>query len=252
LSGHSKWSKIKRQKGRNDKQKGRLFAKLGREIAVAARESGGDPGFNPRLRTAIDNAQAENMPNENIERAIQRGTGELPGVDYQEVTYEGYGPGGAALFMECVTDNANRTVQELRYLLERYDGNLGRDGSVAWMFDRVGEVWLDAGHYDEDVALEAALEAGADDMTRDGDAYRIQTSAARFHEVAEALRARGLEIRESGLAMVPKSTMRVEGRQAERLLELLSEIEDHDDVQKVWSNFEVDEEALAAMESAGS
>ncbi len=252
MSGHSKWSKIKRQKAKTDKHRGRLFAKLGREIAVAARQGGGDPGFNPRLRTAIDNAQAENMPNDNIERAIQRGTGELPGVDYQEVTYEGYGPGGAALFMDCVTDNANRTVQELRFLLERYGGNLGRDGSVAWMFDRVGEAWLDADRYDEDVALEAALEAGADDMQRDGDSYRIQTSVSSFHQVMEALRARGLEIRESGLAMVPKSTLRVEGRQAERLFELLSEIEDHDDVQKVWSNFEVDEEVLAAMESAGS
>jgi YebC/PmpR family DNA-binding regulatory protein len=250
LAGHNKWSKIKRQKGKADQQKGRLFGKLGREIAVAARHGGGDAAFNPRLRTAIENAQAENMPNDNIERAIQRGTGELPGVDYQEVTYEGYGPGGAALFMECVTDNANRTVQELRHLLERYDGNLGRDGSVAWMFDRVGEVWLDADHCDEDVALEAALEAGADDMKREGDAYRIQTSMADFHEVSEALRERGLDIRESGLAMVPKSTMRVEGRQAERLLDLLSEIEDHDDVQKVWSNFEVDEEALAALESS--
>jgi len=250
LAGHNKWSKIKRQKKKNDREKGRLFAKLGREIAVAAREGGGDPEFNPRLRTAIESAQAENMPNDNIERAILRGTGDLPGVDYEEVTYEGYGPGGAALFMECVTDNANRTVQELRHLLETYDGNLGRDGSVAWMFDRVGEAWLDGERYDEDIALEAALEAGADDMRREDDGFRILTSTENFHDVCEALRDRGLELREAQLAMVPKSTMKVEGRQGERLLELLSEIEDHDDVQKVWSNFEVDEKALQAMESS--
>lgn len=246
MAGHNKWSKIKRQKAKADQEKGRVFAKMGREIAVAAREGGADPDFNPRLRTAIDNAQAENMPNDNIERAIKRGTGELPGVEYREVSYEGYGPGGAALYMECLTDNANRTVQELRHLLETHGGNLGRDGSVSWMFERKGQLHVDGTRYAEDPVLEAALLAGAEEMNRVEDMYVVVTAPADFHHVQDAMHDAGIEIREAELALVPQSTMRVENTEAERLLDLLSEIEDHDDVQKVYSNFEVDEAALAA------
>lgn len=252
MAGHNKWSKIKRQKKRNDREKGRIFAKLSREIAVAAREKGGDPEYNPRLRQAIENAEAENMPKENIERAVQRGTGELEGVDYEETTYEGYGPGGAALYIECLTDNQNRTVQELRHLLESFGGNLGRDGSVAWMFERKGQIYLEADRYDEEAAFEAALAAGAEDVTREDGDFVITTSPESFHEALASIRGRGIEVRESDLAMVPRSTMDVEGREAERLLDLLAELEDHDDVQTVYSNLVVGDRDLTAVEAPES
>lgn len=250
MSGHSKWAQIKRQKAANDKARGKLFSKLGREIAVAAREAGGDPDFNPRLRTAVENAKAQNMPNENIERAIKRGTGELPGVSYETATYEGYGPGGAALFLECLTDNARRTVAEIRHLLEKRGGNLGRDGSVAWMFERKGQIYVDATRYVEDAVLEAALEAGAEDIRREDDTFVVTTDPTEFHAVRQGLRDRGVEIQEAELAMIPAATMKVEGREAERLLELMSRLEEHDDVQKVYSNFDIDESAWAALEAA--
>lgn len=250
MAGHNKWSKIKRQKKKNDREKGRVFAKMSREIAVAAREGGGDPEFNPRLRTAIENAQAENMPNDNIERAIKRGTGDLPGVDYEEHSYEGYGPGGAALYMECMTDNANRTVQEIRHILDQHGGNLGRDGSVAWMFERAGQIYVDAGRYDEEAVLEAALMAGGEDVTREGDDFVVTTGTEDFHQVQERLREQGVEFREAELAMLPESTMAVDGEHAPRLLTLLEELEDHDDVQEVYSNFEVDEDVVASLETS--
>jgi len=249
VSGHSKWSSIKRQKAVNDQSRGRVFAKLAREIAVAARHGGADPGFNPRLRTAIENAKSENMPGDNIERAIRRGTGELPGQTYEECSYEGYGPGGAALYLECLTDNAKRTVAEIRHLLDRAGGNLGREGSVAWMFERVGSLRLDASRYDEEATLEAALEAGAEDLSREEGEYVILTSPGDFHAVQEALRERGFEILEAELAMRPNSTVRVEGGDAKRLLRLVAALEDHDDVQKLYSNFDVDDEALAEVGS---
>ncbi|MFW6193223.1 MAG: YebC/PmpR family DNA-binding transcriptional regulator, partial [Gemmatimonadota bacterium] len=229
---------------------GRIFAKLSREIAVAAREKGGDPEYNARLRTAIENAEAENMPKENIERAIKRGTGELEGVDYHEYSLEGYGPGGAALFLECLTDNENRTVQEVRHLLETHGGNLGRDGSVAWMFERKGRVLLDADRYDGEAVLEAAVAAGAEDMRRDGDVYEVLTSTGDFHEVQEGLEEQGLDFEEARLVMVPETTMEVDGSEAGPLLDLLEELEDHDDVQHVYSNLELDEDALDTVEVA--
>jgi YebC/PmpR family DNA-binding regulatory protein len=247
VAGHSKWAQIKRQKAANDKARGRLFSKLAREISVATREAGKEPDFNPRLRLAIANAKAENMPNDNIERAILRGSGELPGVSYQSVTYEGYGPGGAALFMECLTDNAKRTVAELRHILEKGGGNLGRDGSVAWMFERRGQIYIDADRYDEESILEAAMEVGAQDMERDEDLYVVSTAPEEFHAVQDGLRRRGIEIQEAELAMIPTSTMRVEGREAERLLQLVSRLQDQDDVQKIFFNFEVDERAWEAL-----
>jgi len=247
MAGHSKWSKIKRQKAVEDKARGRLFSKLGREIAVAAREGGGDPDFNPRLRTAIDMAKAENMPAVNIDRAIQRGTGDLPGMSYEEAVYEGYGPGGAALYIECVTDNTNRTVAELRHLIDKAGGNLGTAGSVAWMFERKGQIVVDAGRYDEESLLEAALAAGAEDLETDDDAYVITTSVKDFHTVQDALQERGIEFDRAELAMIPTSTMPVTGGEAGRLVRLVSDIEDHDDVMNLYTNFEVDDAVLEAL-----
>lgn len=249
MAGHSKWAQIKRQKAANDKARGKLFSKLGREIAVAAREGGGDPDFNPRLRTAIENAKAQNMPNENIERAIRRGTGDLPGQSYEEVTYEGYGPGGVALYLECLTDNQNRTVAELRHVLEKRGGNLGQSGSVAWMFERKGQITLDATRCEEEASLEAALEAGAENFEVEDDVFVITTAPTSFHAVQEALREAGLPVREAELAMIPSSTMRLEGRDAERALALLDALDEHDDVQRLYSNVDLEEADWAALET---
>ena len=251
MAGHSKWAQIKRKKAAEDQKRGKLFGKLIREVAVAAREGGGDPDGNPRLRLAIENAKAANMPKDNIEKAILRGTGELPGSSFEEVTYEGYGSGGVAILIEAVTDNTNRTVSDVRRLLERHGGNLGRDGSVAWNFERLGQVLIDADRYEEDVALEAALDAGADDFRREADTFVISTPAAAFHAVQEALRTAGLEIVEASIVMIPKGTVRVEGRDAEKLVALLEALEDHDDVQSVYSNLDMDEALLAELAGAG-
>jgi len=248
LAGHSKWAQIKRQKAVNDQARGRQFSKMGREIAVAARQGGGDPNFNPRLRTAIANAKAENMPHANIERAVQRGTGELPGMTFEEVTYEGYGPGGVAIFLECVTDNTNRTVAEIRHIMSKGGGNLGQSGSVAWMFERKGQIYLDANRYGEEAALESALTAGAEDMYTEDDLHVLTTSVADFHAVQDALRERGIELEEAELALLPTTTVNVEGREAERLIKLVTALEEQDDVLKLYSNFEVDDEALASLE----
>lgn len=244
MAGHSKWSKIKRQKAADDKTKGRIFSKLGREIAVSAREGGGDAGFNPRLRAAIAAAKAENMPAVNIERAVQRGTGALPGVTFEDVAYEGYGPGGAALYLECVTDNTNRTVAELRHLIEKAGGNLGTSGSVAWMFDRKGLVFVDADRFDEEKVLEVALSAGAEDFSTEDGMHVVSTAVTDFHTVQEALTEGGIGIEQAGLAMIPSTTIPVEGREAERLLRLVADLEDHDDVMKLYANFEVDDAIL--------
>jgi len=247
LAGHNKWSKIKRQKATDDKTKGRIFSKLGREIAVSAREGGGDPGFNPRLRTAISAAKAENMPAANIERAVQRGTGELPGMTFEDVAYEGYGPGGAALYIECVTDNTNRSVAELRHLIEKAGGSFGTSGSVAWMFDRKGQIYVDAGRFDEETVLEIALTAGAEDFNAEDGMYVVSTAVTDFHTVQQGLGDGGIDIEQAELAMLPTTTIPVEGREAERLLRLVAAIEDHDDVMKLYANFEVDDAVLEAL-----
>lgn len=245
MAGHSKWAQIKRKKAVTDKKRGQHFTRLGREITVAARAGGGDPNFNPRLRLAVDTAKAANMPNENIDRAIKKGTGELEGVDYQEIPYEGYGPGGVALFIETVTDNANRTVSEIRYVMSRNGGSMGTSGSVAWQFERRGQIYVDARKYDEDATLMAALEAGALDLESDGDTYTIATDPTSFHAVQEGLRNAGIEIQEAELTMVPKTTMQVEGAEVPKLLKLLEALEELEDVQKVHSNMDIDEAALA-------
>jgi len=249
MAGHSKWKQIKHKKAATDNKRSAVWAKRIREIIVAAKAGGGDPGGNARLRTAIDAARAVNCPNDNIERAIKKGTGELEGETYQEITYEGYGPGGAAIIIEATTDNPNRTVAEIRHAFSRNGGNLGASNSVAWMFDRKGVIYLDAGRYPEDRALEDALEAGAEDFSREGEQLEVTTSVADFHAVQDALKARKYGFESAELAMVPRNTVRVEGSDASRLLRLMETLEDLDDVSKVSSNFDIDAATLAEAEA---
>lgn len=245
MAGHSKWAQIKRKKAANDAKRGKMFTRLIREITVAAREGGGDPNFNPRLRLAIETAKASNMPQDNIERAIKRGTGELEGVDYEEITYEGYAPGGVALYIETLTDNANRTVAEIRHALSRNGGSLGTTGSVAWQFSRKGQIYVDAERHDEESLMLAALDAGAEDMQREDDTFVISTDVTSFHAVQGALKEQGIAIEEAELAMVPSATVAVEGEDAKRLLKLLDVLDDLDDVQKVYTNADIDDAAIA-------
>lgn len=247
MAGHSKWSQIKRKKAVNDAKRGQKFTRLIREITVAAREGGGDPESNARLRLAVDTAKTSNMPLDNIERAILRGTGELEGVQYQEMTYEGYGPGGVALYVETLTDNLNRTVAEVRHVLEKHGGNLGQSGSVAWQFERRGRVYVDAGQYDEDAVMMAALEAGALDVVVQDGEYEITTDVASFNAVQDGLRAQEIMIGEAELAMIPKVTVRVEGADGHKLLKLLDVLDDLDDVQNVHSNADIDESVLSEV-----
>ena len=249
MAGHSKWKQIKRKKAVTDSRRASSWTKVIREITVAAKAGGGDPGGNPRLRTAIDAAKAVNMPWDNIERAIKKGTGELEGSSYEELTYEGYGPGGAAIFIEVTTDNPTRSVADIRHAFSRNGGNLGATGSVGWMFDRKGQIYLDASRLDEDRALELSLEAGAEDFAREGDQYVVSTTPATFHAVQDALRAAKLEIESAELAMVPKNTVKVEGADAERIIRLVEVLEELDDVSKVFSNFDIDASQLAEAEA---
>ena len=246
MAGHSKWKQIKRKKAVTDARRGALFTKLIREITIAAKQGGGDPAGNARLRTAIDAAKAENMPLDNIERAVKKGTGELEGVTYEEVTYEGYGPGGAALLIEATTDNANRTVAEIRHVFQRHGGNLGAANSVAWMFDRKAQITVDATRTDEDAVMEAALDAGAEDMVREGEVFLITGPAGRLHLISERLKAKKIAVQAAEIALLPKSTVKVDGRDAKQLLSLIDALEEMDDVAKVSSNFDIDAEALAA------
>lgn len=249
MAGHSKWKQIKRKKAVTDSRRSSVWTKCIREITVAAKAGGGDPGGNPRLRTAIDAARAVNMPNDNIDRAIKKGTGELEGAVYEDVTYEGYGPGGAAIYVEGTTDNANRTVADVRHAFVRNGGNLGASNSVGWMFDRKGQIYLDASRSSEDRTLEAALEAGAEDFVRDGDQYLITTAPNDFHSVRDALEKAGYVIESSELAMVPQNTVSVEGEDAARLLKLVEMLEELDDVSKVFANFDIDAATLADAEA---
>ncbi|HUK20442.1 MAG TPA: YebC/PmpR family DNA-binding transcriptional regulator [Gemmatimonadales bacterium] len=247
MAGHSKWKQIKRKKAVTDARRGAAFTKLIREITIAARAGGGDPAGNPRLRTAIEAARAENMPFENIDRAIKKGTGELEGVQYEEVTYEGYGPGGAAILIEATTDNSTRTVAEIRHIFTRHGGNLGASNSVAWMFDRKAQITVDATTANEDATLEAALDAGAEDVVRDGDTLLITAPPALLHSVQDRLKAAKIPVQSAEIAMLPKSSVRVEGKEAANLLRLVEALEELDDVAKVNSNFDVDAEAMAAV-----
>jgi len=247
MAGHSKWKQIKRKKAVTDQRRGATFTKLIREITIAAKQGGGDANGNARLRTAIDAAKAENMPLDNIERAVKKGTGELEGVTYEEVTYEGYGPGGAAILINATTDNANRTVAEIRHAFSRHGGNLGATNSVSWMFDRKGQLTVDASRASEDATMEVALDAGAEDMVREGDVFLITTPPHDLHAVQQALVAKKLPVQSAEIAMLPKSTVKVDGGDAKRLLALVEALEEMDDVAKVFSNFDIDAEAMAAV-----
>jgi YebC/PmpR family DNA-binding regulatory protein len=245
MAGHSKWKQIKHYKAATDAKRGAKFTKLIREITVAAKAGGGDPAGNPRLRTAIDTAKAASMPKENIERAVKKGTGELEGVDYVEVLYEAYGPGGVALMIQALTDNPTRTVAEVRHKLSRGGGNLGATNSVAWMFDRKGQLYLDAAQRGEDAVMEAALEAGAEDFQREDDQYVVTTEPTALHAVKDALEAKGLTVAEAAIEWIAKNSVRVEGQDAASLVKLLDALEDLDDVQKVEGNFDIPEDAMA-------
>lgn len=248
MAGHSKWKQIKHYKAATDAKRGAMFTKLIREITVAAKQGGGDPGGNPRLRTAIDTAKAASMPKENIERAVKKGTGELEGVDYVEVLYEAFGPGGVALMIHALTDNATRTVAEVRYKLSRGGGNMGATNSVSWMFERKGQLYLDATKHPEDPTLEAALEAGATDFAREDDQFVVSTEVAAFHAVKTALESKGIVPTESEISWIPKQTVRVEGADAQALIKLIEGLEELDDVQKVDANFDMDVSELAATD----
>jgi YebC/PmpR family DNA-binding regulatory protein len=245
MAGHSKWKQIKHYKAATDKKRGALFTKLIREITVAAKAGGGDPEHNPRLRLAIDTAKQNSMPKENIERAVKKGTGELEGVDYQEVMYEAYGPGGVALMIQALTDNPTRTVADVRHQLSRNNGNMGTTNSVSYLFDRKGQMSVDAAKIDEDALMEAALEAGAEDVSRDEDQWVVTTEPAMLHAVLQGLQAKGIETADAAINWVPKSTVQVTGADAQALVKLLDALEDLDDVQKVEGNFDIDAEALA-------
>ena len=247
MAGHSKWKQIKHYKAATDAKRGALFTKLIREITMSAKQGGGDPAGNPRLRTAIEAAKAKSMPKDNIERAIKKGTGELEGVDYSEVTYEGYGPGGVAIIIEAVTDNPTRTVADVRHKLSRGGGNLGASNSVGFLFDRKGQITVEAARHDEDAVMEAALEAGAEDFRREDESYVVTTEPTQLHAVKGVLEEKGIAVVDAELAMVPKTTVKVEGKTAEALLRLLEELEDLDDVQKVHANFDIDAEEMARV-----
>lgn len=249
MSGHSKWSTIKRKKGAQDARRGQIFSKLTKEITVAARLGGGDPSANPRLRAAIEAAKAENMPKDNIERAIKKGTGELVGDQYEEVSYEGYGPAGVALLVESLTDNKNRTVSDLRYLFSKYGGSMGEAGCVAWMFDKKGVIVFDKQAVDEDELLEAALEAGADDLQVGESEYEVLTDPKNFEDVKQALEKKGFSYLLAEIQMHPKSTVHIEDEKAaQQVLKLMESLEDHDDVQHVFANFDIPDRILEAQE----
>jgi YebC/PmpR family DNA-binding regulatory protein len=247
MSGHSKWHTIKHKKGAADAKRGRVFTRIIKELTVAARAGGGDPDTNPRLRTIVAEAKAVNMPAENIKRAIRRGTGEEPGVQYEEITYEGYGPGGVALIIEAMTDNKNRTVGEIRHLLTKYGGDLGQSNSVAWMFEKKGYIVIEKAKASEDTLLSAALDAGADDLRDDGENWEVVSAPDTFPAVKEAVEKLGIVAESAQVAMLPKNYVSLEGRSAQSMLKLLDLLEDHDDVQHVWSNMDVDEKELEAF-----
>jgi len=247
MSGHSKWSTIKHKKAAADAKRGKLFSRLIREITTAAKDGGGDPAANPRLRTAIDTAKAANMPSENIDRAVKRGTGELPGVTYEEVTYEAYGPSGVAIVIVVLTDNKNRTLGEVKHILSRHNGSLGGSGSVAWQFKSFGIIHLPADKYGEEEALEMALEAGASDFRRDGSVYEIRTEPTDFGTVRDTLEEKGAEVLQAELTQVPQNTVTLSEKEASKILKLMDALDDQDDVQKVYANFDISEEVMEKL-----
>ena len=244
MSGHSKWSTIKHKKGAADKKRGKIFTKLIKEITVAARMGGGDPDANPRLRTAILAAKSENMPKDNIDRAIKKGTGELEGVNYEESIYEGYGPGGAAVLVESLTDNKNRTVADIRNIFGKNNGSLGENGCVAWMFEKKGYIAVESENVDEEVLMEVALEGGADDIREDNSNFEVITAPEDFNAVKEAIDNAAIPYIVAEITMLPQSTTNLVGKEAEQMVRLMEMLEDNDDVQKVYTNADIPEEIL--------
>lgn len=249
MAGHSKWANIKFRKERQDAKKGKIFTRLIKEITISARTGGGDPNVNPRLRNAIQAAKAANMPMKNIDNAIKKGTGELPGVVFEEVTYEGYGPGGVALYVLCTTDNKKRSVGEIRHIFSRHGGNLGENGCVNWMFDRKGFIRVPSENYDEEELMLQAIEAGADDFKVEDEFYELYTPFEELDSVRTKLEEAGITVESSEITFIPQNTVRLEGKHAEQMLKLMEALEDNDDVQNVFANFDIDEKI---MEELGS
>ena len=249
MSGHSKWHTIKHKKGAADAKRGKIFTRIIKELTVAARNGGGDPDSNPRLRTIIAEAKSVNMPAENIKRAVQRGTGELPGVSYDEITYEAYGPGGVAIMIEVLTDNKNRTVGEMRHALSKHGGNLGEANSVAWMFEKKGYIVVEKSKTPGDKAeklLEAAIDAGADDMKDDEDNWEVVSSPENFQSVLDAVKGLGIEPGAAEIAMLPQNYIKLEGKAAQQMVKLMEALEEHEDTKKVWSNADIEEKEIEA------
>ena len=246
MSGHSKWHSIKHKKGAADAKRGKVFTKIIKEMTIAARDGGGDPDSNPRLRTVVAEAKSVNMPADNIRRAIRRGTGEEPGVSYEEALYEGYGPGGAAMLIDTLTDNKNRTVGELRHLLSKHGGNLAETNSVAWMFDKKGYIVVDKGAADEGSLMSVALDAGAEDLRDEDDSWEIITPPDQFPAVHDAIKAMDIVPVAAEVAMLPQNYLTLEGKAARQMMKLMEVIGDHDDVRNVWSNFDVEEQEIEA------
>lgn len=246
MSGHNKWSSIKHKKGAADAKRGKLFSKLIKEITIAARVGGGDPSGNPRLRTVMDKARAANMPNDNVTRAIKKGTGEIEGVNYEEVTFEGYGPGGVAVMVETLTDNRNRTVSELRHLFSKMGGNLGEAGCVAWMFSKQGVLTFEK-EVGEEKLMDVALEAGAEDIKDEEDMFTVTTDPSSFVAVKEACDKNGLAYIEANLSLVPQNTVKLDRNGAEKMLKLMDALEDHDDVQNAYANFDIDAKTMEEL-----
>lgn len=247
MSGHSKWSTIKHKKGAADAKRGKIFTKLIKEITVAAKMGGGDPDSNPRLRSAIAAAKSQNMPKDNLERAIKKGTGELEGVEYEEISYEGYGPGGVAVLVECLTDNKNRTIADVRYIFSKAGGNIGTDGCVAWMFDKKGLISVDKSVSDEDTLMEVALEAGAEDVKDEGDCFEIITEPSDFEAVKEAVEGASIKHEMAEITMIPQTQTALEGKEAEQMIKFMEALEDCDDIQNFHTNADIPDEVLNAL-----
>ncbi len=244
MSGHNKWSTIKHKKGAADAKRGKVFSKLIKELTIAARMGGGDPDGNPRLRTALNTARNANMPKENIERAIKRGSGEIEGVNYEEIIYEGYGPGGVAVMVEALTDNKNRTVAEIRHIFDKYNGNLGETGCVNWMFQKKGMVAISAEGLTEDEVMELAMENGAQDVAVEEDTFEIAVEPSDFEPVRKAVEDKGWKIELAEITMVPQNTLKLDGKKAEQMLKMMDALDDHDDLERVYANFDISEEEM--------
>jgi YebC/PmpR family DNA-binding regulatory protein len=247
MSGHNKWSTIKHKKGAADAKRGKVFSKIIKEITIAARMGGGDPEGNPRLRTVLNAARNANMPKDNIDRAIKRGTGEIAGVTYEEITYEGYGPGGVAVLVEALTDNKNRTVAEIRHIFDKYNGNLGETGCVSWIFEKKGVIDVPAQGLTEDQVMELALENGAQDVKMEDGMFEITTDLSEFEVVRKAVEDMGWKIEEASITMIPQNSVKLEGKKAEQMLKMMDVLDDHDDLQNVYANFDISEEEMIKL-----